>query len=220
MYFPPPRLARRVVFGSSGMTLDPARFSRVAAALARSPLGLLALCLVFVYGVAGAFSGVAVAHLGEGQRSVLVAFLVGYPLAVLAALYRLVTRHHLKLYAPADFREERHFVEVGRPPAPARLTAVSPPGLIEPVVQGDDFVMIDCTPPANTAPRPLPGFWTRAGETYYVTRQHDVYLLRSPAQRAQITRVDALPDGCSAIASQHCDPALCALAEAADSRAG
>lgn len=202
------------------MTPDPARFSRAAAALARSPLGLLALCLVFVYGVAGVFSSVAFAHLGEGQRSAVVAFLLVYPFAVLAALYRLVTRHHLKLYAPGDFREERHFVEVGRPAGePPRLTAVSPPALIEPVVEGDDFVMIDCAPPANTAPRPLPGFWTRAGETYYVTRQHAVYLLRSPAQPAQITRVAALPDGCAAIASQHCDRTLCALAEAADSRA-
>jgi hypothetical protein len=199
------------------MTLDQARFGRTAAALARGPLGLLALCLVFSYGVAGAFGGVAVDHLTDGQRSVLVGFIVLVPLAVLAALYRLVTRHHLKLYAPGDFREERHFVEVGRPAAD-RLTAVSPPGLVEPVVHGDDFMLIDVAPPANSAPRSRPGFWTRAGETYYVTRQGLVYLLRSPAQRAQITRLDALPEGCSPIASQHCDPALCALAEAADSR--
>ena len=200
------------------MTVDPARFGRTAAVLARGPLGLLALCLVFSYGVAGMFGSLAVLHLSPGQRDVLVAFIVLFPLVVLAALFRLITHHHTKLYAPGDFREERHFVEVGR--APEHLTTVSPPALVEPVVRGDDFVMIDAAPPANTAPRSLPGFWTRPGETYYVTRQGPVYLLRSPAQRAQITRVDALPDGCTPIASQHCDPALCTLAEAADSRTG
>ncbi|MCY1053666.1 hypothetical protein [Nannocystis sp. SCPEA4] len=201
------------------MTVDPARFGRTAAVLARGPLGLLALCLVFSYGVANMFGSLAVAHLTPGQRDVLLGFVVVFPFVVFAGLFRLITHHHTKLYAPADFRDERHFVAVGRR-SPERLTPVSSPALVEPVVHGDDFVMIDVAPPANTAPRSLCGFWTRDRETYYVTRQGLVYLLRSPAQQAQITRVDALPDGCSPIASQHCDSALCALAEVADSRAG
>lgn len=202
-------------------------FTRTAAALSRSPLGVLALCLVFVYSVVSAAFGVGAAHLGEGQRWVLVLFLVLYPVLVLGVLYRLVSLHYPRLFGPSDFREEQHFVELVRPerggsPAAApshsgpALTPVSPPLQIGAVVEGDDFMLFTAAPAANAGPRPNPGFYTAATGDYCVTKRHIPFRLRSPDGRSELTRVDALPPDSRPVPSQHCDRALHVLAEAAE----
>jgi len=48
--------------------------------------------------------------LNAPERLPLIWFLVLFPVLVLWTFYRLVTRHHRKLYAPGDYRDERLFV--------------------------------------------------------------------------------------------------------------
>lgn len=80
-----------------------------ARALAKNPLGVVALFLVLVYGFASLLLGTGTSALTEQQRWPFVWFLTGFPVLVLAAFFYLVIRHHEKLYAPSEFRDERHF---------------------------------------------------------------------------------------------------------------
>lgn len=85
-------------------------FGVTASKLARNPLGILALMIVLVYGIAGLVTGAQ--SLEPTERLILIIFLVAFPLVVLIALYLLVTRHHDKLYAPTDFANEDNFVRL------------------------------------------------------------------------------------------------------------
>ena len=105
-------------------------FGRIARGLARNPLGIIALFIVLVYGMA-AFVAVSNA-LDSIQRTILIIFLVIFPIFVLVAFYMLVSRHAGKLYAPSDFREDRSFLETmqahreGSPKERAQLSAEQP----------------------------------------------------------------------------------------------
>jgi hypothetical protein len=46
------------------------------------------------------------------ERDIFTWFLVGYPVLVLATFAWLVSRHSAKLYAPQDFKDQAHFVEL------------------------------------------------------------------------------------------------------------
>lgn len=84
-------------------------FGQAAQRLARNPLGIIALFIVLVYGIAGLVLGVSSGHLESNERQPLVWFLVVFPVVVLAVFYRLVTAHHVKLYAPHDFPDAEGF---------------------------------------------------------------------------------------------------------------
>jgi hypothetical protein len=84
-------------------------FGQTAQRLARNPLGTIALFIVLVYGIAGLVLGVSSGSLEPSERQPLVWFLVVFPLVVLVAFYRLVTVHHVKLYAPHDFPDADGF---------------------------------------------------------------------------------------------------------------
>lgn len=79
----------------------------LARGLARNPLGVIALFLFLIYGLATlAFS---VNTLTPQERWPLVWFLVLFPLIVLATFAWLVSSHHEKLYAPSDYRDDEGF---------------------------------------------------------------------------------------------------------------
>ena len=84
-------------------------FGQIAERLSKNPLGIIALFLVLVYGMAGIVSISSV--LESGQRLIIVWFLVVFPILVLGIFYLLVTKHHNKLYAPADFADEGNFIK-------------------------------------------------------------------------------------------------------------
>jgi hypothetical protein len=84
-------------------------FGQTAQKLARNPLGIIALFIVLVYGIAGLVLGTSLADLEPSERQPLVWFLVGFPVVVLGVFYRLVTNHHVKLYAPHDFPDAEGF---------------------------------------------------------------------------------------------------------------
>jgi CheY-like chemotaxis protein len=78
--------------------------------LARNPLGIIAMFIVLVYGFASAMAGFS-DKLERGERLPVVWFLVLFPPLVLFTFAWLVSRHHAKLYSPADYREDASFIE-------------------------------------------------------------------------------------------------------------
>jgi len=86
-----------------------AEFSKAAQKLSRNPLGIIALFIVLVYGIAALVLGVSSNNLQPNERLPLIYFLVSFPIIVLIAFYRLVSHHHVKLYAPDDFQDKEGF---------------------------------------------------------------------------------------------------------------
>jgi len=84
-------------------------FSNTAQKLARNPLGIIALFLLLVYGIAGLVFGLAAKNLSVLERQPLIWFLVVFPVLVLVLFAWLVARHHTKLYAPSDYRDTEGF---------------------------------------------------------------------------------------------------------------
>lgn len=83
-------------------------FGGTAKGLARNPIGIIALFIVLIYGFAALTLGLN-SQLLPTERLPLVWFLVLFPVAVLVLFGWLVSAHHEKLYAPADFRSDDSF---------------------------------------------------------------------------------------------------------------
>lgn len=86
-------------------------FGDVAQKLARNPLGIIALFIVLVYGIAAlvtAFAG----EFSTGERIPLIYFLVLFPVLVLGVFAWLVSRHTGKLFSPKDFQDEENYVRM------------------------------------------------------------------------------------------------------------
>lgn len=86
-------------------------FGETAKGLARSPLGIIALFIVLVYGVASLVTTFAGA-LTTAERMPLIYFLVFFPVLVLMVFAWLVSNHHERLFGPSDFRDEKHFMQL------------------------------------------------------------------------------------------------------------
>ena len=77
----------------------------------RNPLGLIALFLTFIYGIAGGVIGTNFDNLkGDVERLPLIWFIVVYPFVILGVFVYLVVRHNEKLYAPRDFDNQEGFL--------------------------------------------------------------------------------------------------------------
>jgi hypothetical protein len=97
-------------------------FGQSAKGLARNPLGIIALFIVLVYGFASLVT--TTGSLQSGERLPLIWFLVLFPVLVLFVFGWLVSCHHRKLYAPADFKDEHNFIAAINPEL-MKLTKVS-----------------------------------------------------------------------------------------------
>ena len=84
-------------------------FGGIAQRLSRNPLGIIALFIVLIYGIACLTFGFS-KNLSSLAISFFVAFILIYPLIVLLVFYNLVTKHHTKLYAPQDFPRPEDFL--------------------------------------------------------------------------------------------------------------
>ena len=82
-----------------------------AKGLTRNPLGIIALFISLIYGFACLVLGLAGGQLTSNERIPLVWFLIGFPILILCSFVFLVTKHHNKLYAPSDYKDERNFVK-------------------------------------------------------------------------------------------------------------
>lgn len=119
-------------------------FARASRDLARNPLGIIALFILLVYGFACIVLGVSGKTMGASERAPLIWFLVVFPVIVLCAFYRLVAKHHRKLYAPGDYRDESHFFDqqdgsmIARQPS----TGASPEEVEALLRLGEDSVVV------------------------------------------------------------------------------
>lgn len=84
-------------------------FSKSAQKLSKNPLGIIALFLVLVYGIAGFVLGLSGESLEASHKSLLVWFLIIFPIIVFVSFIWLVVYHREKLYAPMDFRSDEAF---------------------------------------------------------------------------------------------------------------
>ena len=85
-------------------------FSEIAQKLSRNPLGIVALFVVLIYGIACltfSFGN----NLPPKAIEWFILFVILYPFIVLFVFYRLVTKHHTKLYAPQDFPRAEDFLK-------------------------------------------------------------------------------------------------------------
>ncbi|MEJ3658390.1 response regulator [Actinomycetes bacterium KLBMP 9759] len=86
-------------------------FGGTAIGLAGSPLGIIALFLVLVYGLASLVMTFT-PGLTAAERWPMILFLVSFPVLVLGVFFWLVARHSEKLYGPRDFKDEQNWVRV------------------------------------------------------------------------------------------------------------
>ncbi|HML83870.1 MAG TPA: response regulator, partial [Bacteroidales bacterium] len=85
-------------------------FGTSAKVFAKSPLGIIALFIVLIYGMASMV--LTFNENLEYQVIPLVYFLVFFPIIVFLGFLWLVARHHSKLYGPSDFKDEDNFMKM------------------------------------------------------------------------------------------------------------
>lgn len=79
--------------------------------LTRNPLGIIALFISLIYGFACLVLSTSINNLkGPDERLPLIWFIILFPLLILAAFTFLVIKHHKKLYAPSDYKDEKNFI--------------------------------------------------------------------------------------------------------------
>lgn len=98
-------------------------FSDSAKGFTKSPLGIIALFIVLVYG----FASIVV---GFGQNltnhiAPLIYFMVLFPVIVFFGFLWLVAKHHKKLYGPSDFKDEENFLKTQLSSAASLAAAIS-----------------------------------------------------------------------------------------------
>jgi CheY-like chemotaxis protein len=92
------------------MATDIKSFTDSAKGFTKSPLGIIALFIVLVYG----FATLAVSFGDNLKEHIvpLIYFLVFFPVVVFVGFLWLVSKHHDKIYGPSDFRNENNFFKV------------------------------------------------------------------------------------------------------------
>ena len=103
--------------------MDLKEFSHSAQGFTRSPLGIIALFIVLVYG----FASLTVTF---GQNitnhiTPLIYFMVFFPIIVFFGFLWLVAKHQNKLYGPSDFKDEENFLKTQLPSALSLAAAIS-----------------------------------------------------------------------------------------------
>jgi hypothetical protein len=86
--------------------------------LARNPLGIIALFISLIYAMSALLLGTTVSSLTTQNQTVLVVFLVSFPVLILGVFAWLVSKHHKKLYGPGDFRTDAGFLSAGQTVSP------------------------------------------------------------------------------------------------------
>lgn len=88
-------------------------FGDTARGLARNPLGIIALFIVLVYGLASLVV-ITGQSLTSAERAPLIYFLICFPVVVLAVFTWLVIFRSGQLFSPADFRDDDSYLEIQR----------------------------------------------------------------------------------------------------------
>ena len=86
-------------------------FMEKAKGLTRNPLGIIGLFISLIYGFACLVLSTSLNNLhGSEERLPLIWFIILFPVLILLIFTFLVTKHHKKLYAPSDYKDEKNFV--------------------------------------------------------------------------------------------------------------
>jgi uncharacterized membrane protein len=96
-------------------------FGKTARILSTNGLGIIALFLCLIYGMA-TIVVVQGNNISDFQRDLFTWFLVIYPGLVLVVFAWLVSRHPTNLYAPTDFKDQADWMELHK--AASRLASV------------------------------------------------------------------------------------------------
>src|SRR3546814_3367303 len=99
-------------------------FGDSAVSLAHSPLGIIALFIVLIYGFASLMT--VAGNFAPEERIILVYFLVGFPVLVFVVFAWLVTDHNAKLFGPSHFKNEENYLKMMQ--VVASLTAATAKG--------------------------------------------------------------------------------------------
>ena len=83
--------------------------------LVKNPIGIIALFISLIYGFANLLLGTTASSLTPDERYPLIMFIVLFPVVVLGIYYLLVSRHHGKLYAPGDYKDDKSFLRTLSP---------------------------------------------------------------------------------------------------------
>jgi hypothetical protein len=79
--------------------------------LTKNPLGIIGLFVSLIYGFACLVLGSSLNNFdGAAERLPLIWFVILFPVFILIVFTYLVVCHHKKLYAPSDYKDEKHFV--------------------------------------------------------------------------------------------------------------
>jgi hypothetical protein len=84
-------------------------FGSISRNLARNPLGIIALFIVLVYGLAGLVISIGKPEFFTNPYHPAVIFIAAFPPLVLLTFVFLVSFHHTKLYGPTDFQQPDDF---------------------------------------------------------------------------------------------------------------
>ncbi len=98
-------------------------FSESAKGFTKSPLGIIALFIVLVYGFASIVVGFG--HGLNDHIEPLIYFMVLFPVIVFSGFLWLVAKHHNKLYGPSDFKDEENFLKTQISSAASLAVAIS-----------------------------------------------------------------------------------------------
>jgi len=89
-------------------------FMEKATGLTKNPLGIIALFVSLIYGFACLVLSSSIHNLnGAEERLPLIWFIIIFPIFILIMFTYLVMKHHTKLYAPSDYKDEKNFVYIG-----------------------------------------------------------------------------------------------------------
>jgi CheY-like chemotaxis protein len=98
-------------------------FSESAKGFTKSPLGIIALFIVMVYGFASLVVGLG-ANINN-HIVPLIYFMVFFPVLVFFGFLWLVAKHHKKLYGPSDFKDEENFLKTQLSSAASLAAAIT-----------------------------------------------------------------------------------------------
>jgi len=97
------------------MPPNPTDFLKASKGLTNNPLGIIALFIGLVYGMACIVFIFSAQSLYSFEREYIILFVVLFPCLVLLVFSHLVAKHHQKLYAPQDYRDDESFLRAYNP---------------------------------------------------------------------------------------------------------
>lgn len=128
------------------------RSERAVKDLVKNPLGIVALFISLIYSIANLLLGATASTLSADERHPLILFIVFFPVLVLGVFYFLVSRHHGKLYAPGDYKDDKSFL---RTLSPEEQETKIQREVSDAIPQGDSALSTEQSRSISSVPNPV-----------------------------------------------------------------